>query len=144
MELELPGVGELVKDQPGAEVGPGEREVALDPGDVRLDGVQSSAGPGAPRRSVLRGKDRVVLAEHAPRHQAEQLTDVPVEHAPADAGRDNSGTVARIRSTGARQALHHREVGVDEPATVERDEARIGVERPADLGQERRDRAALS
>src|ERR1700692_920847 len=43
MELELPGVGELMKDQPGAEVRALEGEVALDPGDIRLDEGESGS-----------------------------------------------------------------------------------------------------
>jgi hypothetical protein len=86
MDLELPGVGELVEDQPGAQIGAAEVEVAFDPGDVGLDEVERARLTGSPR-DVLQREDRVVLAEDPARHQAEQLAHVAVEHAPAHAGR---------------------------------------------------------
>ena len=47
MHLELPGMGQLVEDQPGAQVGAAEMQVALDPGDVRLDEVEGARLSGS-------------------------------------------------------------------------------------------------
>ena len=119
-------------------------EVALDPGDVGLDEVERARLAGG-SRDVLQREDRVVLAEHPARHQAEQLADVPVEHAPAHAGRQRLGNARPDALDRREQALHHAEVGVDEAPAVEGDESRIGGERHlADLDQQRRDPAAIS
>ena len=87
MELELPGMGELVEDEPGPEVGTAEIQLALDPGDVRLDEVEGTRARCAVG-ILFQGQHRVVLAQHAPGHQAEQLADVAVQHPPAHPGRE--------------------------------------------------------
>ena len=139
VELELPRVGELVQDEPGTEVGAAEIQLALDPGDVRLDEVE---GAGARRGAgiVLERQHRVVLPEDAPGHEAEQLADVAVQHPPAHPGRERLGHPGSKALDGREQPLHHREVGVDEARPVERDEPRIPRQGDlADLGHQRRD-----
>ena len=99
-------------------------EIALDPGDIGLDEVERARLAGSPW-DILQREDRVVLAEHPARHQAEQLADIAVEHAPAHAGRQRLGNARPDALDRGEQPLHHAEVGVDEALAVESDESRI-------------------
>ena len=141
MHLELPGVGQLVEDQPGPEVGAAEIEVALDPGDVRLDEVERALRARCAAGSSSRVSTGSYWPEHAPRHQAEQLADVAVQHAAAHArSRATRGPSRGSARRGRAAAAPSPRLASMKPTAIERDEPRIrGQRHLADLGHQRRD-----
>ena len=136
MLAELPGVGELVEDEPAAQRFERCAGSAGEVFEVGLDEVEGGA------RAVDDGVDAeqgVVLTEHALGHDPEEHTDVAVHHPPAEGAGPGFGEGGPEGLDRGQQAAGDVDVDVDEAVTVEDAEAGEVLERPlAHLGHQRR------